>query len=387
MKITTCLIMEIIYNLSIYQKVIGVAFLVFVLIQLYFYLVFYLRVIRKKFNDLPENDEQYPPLSVVICARNEEENLKHFLPKVLEQEYPDYEVVVVNDCSSDNSDLVLESLQKKYPRLRVTTIKEDEKFTHAKKLALTVGIKAAKNEWLVLTDADCFPKSNKWLRYMASNFTNGTEVVLGYGGYLAEKGLLNKLVRLDTLFIALNYFGWALARRPYMGVGRNLAYKKSLFFKNKGFANHVGIDSGDDDLFVMEVATPSNTAVEYRPEAHTLSVPRKTYSTWLRQKRRHLSTAKFYSSNLKTRLGLEPLSRILVYILFALTLIFKILPLISTALLLLVIIVKHTIAAIAAKRLEEKKLMHIAFWWDLFSLYFYAKLLIFNTLNRRQQKW
>lgn len=379
--------MENTYSLDIYQKVIGITFLVFILIQFYFYMVFYLRVIRKKFNVLPENDEHYPPLSVVICARNEEENLKHFLPKVLEQDYPDYEVVVVNDCSSDNSDLVLESLQKKYHRLRVTTIKKDEKFTHAKKLALTIGIKAAKNEWLVLTDADCFPKSNKWLRYMASNFTHGTEVVLGYGGYLAEKGLLNKLIRLDTLFIALNYFGWALAGRPYMGVGRNLAYKKSLFFKNKGFANHVGIDSGDDDLFVMEVATPNNTAVEYRPEAHTLSVPKKTYSTWLRQKRKHLSTSKFYNKNLKTRLGLEPLSRTLVYIFIALTLILKILPLVSTALLLLVIIVKHTITSIAVKRFEEKKLMHIAFWWDLFSLYFYAKLLILNTLNRKQQKW
>jgi len=379
--------MEIIYNLSIYQKVIGVGFLVFVLIQLYFYLVLYLRVIRNTFNALPENDDQYPPLSVVICARNEEENLKHFLPKVLEQDYPNYEVVVVNDCSSDNSDLVLESLQKKHHRLCVTTIKEDEKFTHTKKLALTVGIKAAKNEWLVLTDADCFPKSNKWLRHMASNFTNGAEVVIGYGGYLAERGLLNKLIRLDTLYIALNYFGWALARRPYMGVGRNLAYKKSLFFKNKGFANHAGIDSGDDDLFVMEVATPNNTAVEYRPDAHTLSIPRKTYATWLRQKRRHLSTSKFYSKKLKTRLSLEPLSRILVYILFALTLIFNTLPIISTALLLFVIIIKHIITAIAAKKFQERKLMRVAFWWDLFSLFFYAKLIVFNTLNHRQQKW
>jgi len=379
--------MEILYQLSIYEKVIGVAFIVFVLVQLYFYLFFYLRVISNKFSPLPQNYNQYPPISVVICARNEEENLKHFLPKVLEQDYPDFEVIVVNDCSSDNSDLVLDNLQKKYPRLRVTTIKEDEKFTHTKKLALTVGIKAAKNEWLVLTDADCFPKSNVWLRHMASNFTDGIEVVIGYGGYLAEKGFLNKLIRLDTLYIALNYFGWALARRPYMGVGRNLAYKKSLFFKNKGFANHAGIDSGDDDLFVMEVATPSNTAVEYRPEAHTLSVPRKTYSTWLRQKRRHLSTSKFYKGNLKTILALEPISRTFVYILFVLTLVFKILPIISTALFLLVIAVKHIITAIAAKRFQELKLMHVAFWWDLFSLYFYAKLLTFNTFNRRQQKW
>lgn len=379
--------MEILYKLSIYEKAIGIALLVFTLFQLYFYLIFYLRVIRKKFKPLPGNDDQLPPVSVVICARNEEQNLIHFLPKVLEQDYPNYEVVVVNDCSSDNSDLILENFQKKYSHLRVTTIKEDEKFTHSKKLALTVGIKAAKNEWLVLTDADCFPKTDKWLRYMASNFSDGIELVLGYGGYLAEKGLLNKFIRLDTLCIALNYFGWALAGRPYMGVGRNLAYKKSLFFNNKGFANHAGIDSGDDDLFVMEVAKPTNTAVEYRTEAHTLSVPRKTYTSWLRQKRRHLSTSKFYKGNVKTLVSLEPISRTLMYVLFALTLVLKILPILSTAIFLPVIIIKQIITAIAAKKFEENKLMHVAFWWDLYSLYFYAKLLTFNTLNRRQQKW
>ena len=222
---------------------------------------------------------------------------------------------------------------------------------------------------------------------MASNFTEGIEVVLGYGGYMAEKGLLNKLIRLDTLTIAMNYFGWALARKPYMGVGRNLAYKKSLFFKNKGFANHAGINSGDDDLFIMEVATPNNTAVEYRPQAHTLSVPRKRYSTWLRQKRRHLSTSKFYKGSLKTLLALEPISRTFVYILFALTLVFKILPLESTLIFIFWIALRLTITALAAKKFQEKRLMHVAFWWDLFSLYFYAKLLTFNTFNRRQQKW
>lgn len=379
--------MEILYNLSIYEKVLGVAFLVFVLIQLFFYLFFYLRVVRKKFNPLPEADELYPPVSVVICARNEEENLQHFLPKVLEQDYPDFEVIVVNDCSSDNSDLVLESLQKKYPRLKVTTIKEDEKFTHAKKLALTVGIKAAKHEWLVLTDADCFPKSKLWLRHMASNFTEGIEVVLGYGGYLSEKGLLNNLIRLDTLHIALNYLGWALAKRPYMGVGRNLAYKKSVFFRNKGFANHAGIESGDDDLFVMEVANQHNTAVEYRKEAHTLSVPRKSYPSWLRQKRRHLSTSKLYRTGLKTRLSIEPFSRAAVYFTFAGLMVFKVFPYATLSILIVYLISKHTVLAVAAKRFDERKLMHVTFWWDIYSLYFYAKLLTLNRITRKQQKW
>ncbi|QKG80779.1 glycosyltransferase [Tenuifilum thalassicum] len=379
--------MEFFYSLGTYERAISIALLFFMLIQLYFYLVFYVRVIIKKFNPLPSNTEAYQPISVVICARNEEENLKNFLPKVLEQDYPDFEVIVVNDCSNDNSDLILDNLKKEYSHLKVTTIKEDEKFTHAKKLALTVGIKAAKNEWLVLTDADCFPKSDKWLKHIASNFTDGIEIVFGYGGYLSERGFLNKLIRLDALQIALNYFGWALAGKPYMGVGRNLAYKKSLFFKNKGFASHAGIESGDDDLFVMEVANKKNTAFEYRPEAHTLSVPRKTYSAWLRQKRRHLSTSKHYSWGLKTLLTLEPLSRIIVYVLFAVALYLNYFPIIIVSALVTFIIIRHIILAFAAKKFDEKRLLHVALWWDLYSILFYTKLLLSNNFNRKQYKW
>ncbi len=379
--------MDFFYNSSIYEKIAAIAFSFFILVQLYFIFIFYLKVIRKKFNPLPENTEEYPPVSVVICARNEEENLQHFLPRVLEQNYPNYEVVVVNDCSTDNTNIVLESLQKKYLHLRVTEIKEDEKFTHTKKLALTVGIKAAKNEWLVLTDADCFPRSNQWLKLMASNFAPNIEVVLGYGGYLSKKGLLNKFIRLDTLHIAMNYFGWAIARKPYMGVGRNLAYRKSVFFRNKGFANHVGLESGDDDLFVMDVANSANTAVEYRIKAHTLSVPRNTYASWIRQKRRHLSTSKFYPSELKFRLSLEPFSRTGVYLSFIVLAILAFLPYVSASIFIFYIISRITIQALAAQKFNEQKLMHVTLWWDLYSLYFYAKLLIFNLFTQKQQKW
>jgi len=170
------------------------------------------------------------PVSVVICARNEAENLEKYLPMILEQDYPDFEVIVVNDCSDDETEDVLKKLKEKYPHLRTTFLKEQEKFWHGKKLALTVGIKAARNEWLLLTDADCAPSSNEWIKIMASHFSDDKAIVLGYGGYLEYPGLLNRLIRYEAAFVALQYFSYALCRMPYMGVGRNLAYRKSLFF-------------------------------------------------------------------------------------------------------------------------------------------------------------
>lgn len=379
---------EIIRNSKPYELIIAGVLLVSLLIQLYYYLGIYLRVALFKKTDNNSNiNTEKPPVSVVICARNEEENLKHFLPKVLEQKYPNYEVIVVNDCSSDNSDIVLENFQKQYPHLKVTTIKEDEKFSHTKKLALTVGIKAAKNEWLLLTDADCVPQSDLWLSTMAENFKGNTEVVLGYGGYLSEKGLLNKLIRFDTMLIAMNYFGFTLIRKPYMGVGRNLAYKRSLFFKNRGFASHSQIDSGDDDLFIREVANKANTVVEFRHEAHTLSVPRKTYTNWIRQKRRHTSTSKYYNSGIKLLLGLEPFSRLLFF-LSALALIALLyFPYIVGSVLIVRMIVKLSIIKAVMKKLNEKKILLTSLLWDFYSLYFYSKLLLLNSVTSKKTKW
>lgn len=379
---------EIIRNSKPYELIIAGILLVSLLIQLYYYLGIYLRVAR--FKKTAENiniTTEEPPVSIVICARNEEENLKHFLPKVLEQKYPNYEVIVVNDCSADNSDIVLENFQKQYPHLKVTTIKEDEKFSHTKKLALTVGIKAAKNEWLLLTDADCVPQSDLWLATMAENFKGNTEVVLGYGGYLSEKGLLNKLIRFDTLLIAMNYFGLTLIGKPYMGVGRNLAYKRSLFFKNRGFASHSQIDSGDDDLFIREVANKANTVIEFRHEAHTLSVPRKTRSNWIRQKRRHTSTSKYYSAGIKLLLGLEPFSRLLFFLSATVLIALLYFPYVVGSMVIVRMIVKLSIIKAVMKKLNEKKILLTSLLWDFYSLYFYSKLLLLNSVTSKKTKW
>ncbi|NOU16698.1 MAG: glycosyltransferase [Bacteroidales bacterium] len=377
---------EIISNSTIYELVLVSIFIISFLIQLYYYLGIYLKVVLHK-NKLEEHLTPRLPISVIICARDEEENLLSFLPSVMEQEYPDFEVVVVNDCSSDNSEYTLEALAKKYDNLRITTIKQDEKFTHNKKLALTVGIKAAKNDWLVLTDADCRPNSKKWLSSIADGFSDNCEIVLGYGGFFEEKGFLNKIIRFDGLFIAMQYLGFALNGRPYMGVGRNLAYRKDLFFKNKGFASHAHLCSGDDDLFINEVAKDSNTRVEFRHDAHTRTIPRDTYERWVNQKRRHLTTSKRYNLLSKIMLSGEITSRILFFGSTIALLAMVYYPWVIGSAFILRWVVQLSIIKGVMNRLSEKKLLLLSLFYDFYSLFFYGGLLLLNRLNPRKPTW
>lgn len=304
---------------NVFLLILFIIFGLSAVIQLFYYLLYYL---APSVVDQPGKSNTKEGVSVIICARNEEVNLKSFLPSILEQDYPDFEVIVVNDCSEDDSYVVLGEYMKKYPNLKISNINKDPQFTHNKKFAQFIGIKAAKNELLLFTDADCRAESPKWLDDMVSHFDSNTDFVLGYGGYLAKKGLLNKYIRYDSMFIAMQYIGMAIRGIPYMGVGRNLAYRRSLFFSSKGFSTHYHLVSGDDDLFVNAYSSRKNTACEIRKEAHTRSVPAESMEQLFRQKKRHLSTAIHYKFRDKFLLITEPVSRVLFYILLIVLLAF-----------------------------------------------------------------
>lgn len=288
-------------------------------IQLFYYLFFYLRIALYKNKSI---SSQLPPVSVIICAKNAGTFLQKFLPSILEQDYPEFEVIVVNDCSSDDTETELAILKNKYKHLKTTSLFEEKKFKHGKKLALTVGIKAAQYETLVLTDADCYAVSDQWLRNMVTGFSETKTIVLGYGPYESQDTFLNKIIRYDSLFIAMNYLSFAMAGIPYMGVGRNLAYRKKVFWDNKGFESHYYLTSGDDDLFINEVANSKNTYVELNKNSFMYSLPKTTFKEWFYQKRRHSVTGKLYKKKHKFLLGLEPLSRVIFYLFFILYFIF-----------------------------------------------------------------
>jgi len=366
-----------------YNLIILILFSLSTLIQLIYYLFIYLRFDLHASKNITED---VIPVSVVICARNEAHNLEKYLPRVLEQNYSDFEVVVVNDCSSDETEEVLKRYSSMYPSLRYTYIKEDEKFSHGKKLALTVGIKSAKNEWLLLTDADCYPENNNWIATMAKHFVENKSIVLGYGGYRKKKTLLNMLIRFDTSMIALNYFSLALIGKPYMGVGRNLAYRKSLFFANKGFATHVHLESGDDDLFINEVATKNNILIEPHFEAHTRSEPKNTFKHWIDQKKRHFGTFMHYKKMDKFLLGMEISSRIFFYIFFVWCLILQGYWIPAVYIFLFRFITQLIVFKYTFSRLNERNLFLISPIFDLILPIINLGIYLSNLLSPKR-KW
>ncbi len=291
------------------------------LVQLFYYGWFFSRIAFYK--NKPKTKTQQHPVSVIICARDEDENLARNLPGVLVQQYPStYEVVVINDNSLDDSKYILQELKKTFKGLNVVELTQEAVHISGKKYPLSIGIRECKHEVLLLTDADCVPASELWIEKMQAAYDENTEIVLGYGAYHKKKGLLNKLIRFETFHTALQYLSYALAGTPYMGVGRNLSYKKGLFFKAKGFSSINHIPSGDDDLFINKAATKENTAVVIDPDAVTRSIPKTTWSGWLRQKSRHYTTAKYYKSKHKFLLGLYFATQFAFYPLFVAALVF-----------------------------------------------------------------
>jgi len=312
-------------NFQLWQLVIFGIFATAFILQSFWWLRYFTAIFRynRKFykNKISFNYD-FPPVSVIICAKDEEINLKKYLPTVLQQNYPNYEVIVVNDASYDNTEEVLAKMKLEYSNLHSTYVPENAKFIDSKKFALTLGIKAAKNDILVFTDADCMVASTDWLGNIVRNFDSKTDIVLGYGAYSRKKSLLNAFQVFDTLFIAMQYLNYSLAGHTYMGVGRNMAYRKSMFVNSRGFANHLDIQSGDDDLFINEVATKNNTRVEIQRESKTISEPKMTLNMWIRQKQRHLSTSKYYKAGTKFFIGFELATRTIFYASFILALLF-----------------------------------------------------------------
>lgn len=304
-----------------WEEILFFFFVLLTIVQLFYYGWYYSRVAFYK--QKPRNRNLQHPVSVIICARDEDENLARNLPGVLVQQYPSsWETVVINDNSLDDSKYILQELKKTFKSLNVVELTQEAKLISGKKYPLSIGIREARHEVLLLTDADCVPSSEYWIEKMQAAYSEGTEIVLGYGAYHRKKGLLNKLIRFETFHTALQYLSYALAGIPYMGVGRNLSYKKGLFLRNKGFSSINHIPSGDDDLFINKVATRENTAVVLDPDAITRSVPKTTWGGWLRQKSRHYTTAKYYKPVHKFLLGFYFITQFLYYPAFVTSLIF-----------------------------------------------------------------
>ena len=362
-------------------------FVLSIIIQLAYYLLVYLRVLlRKKGQDTLQMNE-IQPVSVIICARNEAENLSQNLTSILEQDYPEFEVVVVNICSEDNTESLLSDLKQKYPHLRSTIIKKDGSFLNCKKFASKVGVRAAQYEWLLFTDADCKPENSRWIATMNRYFVENKDIVLGYGGYMAQKGYMNKLIRYDSCFTALRYFGFAILGNAYMGVERNLAYRKSLFFEHKGFAENAHIISGDNDLFVNKAAKKRNVAVALINNAYTRSIQNNTFKEWFWQKSKQMTSSKYYKNSQVFLLTLELVSQAIMWLSFGVLII--ICPFWQYVLLtfMLRMIIFITIIGIAVKKFNEPDILKHAVFFDIFMPFLNFYIFLLNRISSKHLKW
>jgi glycosyltransferase involved in cell wall biosynthesis len=321
------------------------------------------------------------PVSVIVCAKNETDNLTEFIPSILNQDYRNFELVLINDASTDNTLEIMQDFKEKHSNIKIVNVENNEAFWGNKKYALTLGIKAATHEYLLFTDADCNPVSSTWISEMTSNFSNEKTIVLGYGKYNVRKSLVNLCIRFETLLTAVQYFTYAKLGSPYMGVGRNLAYTKAEFFKTKGFINHIKVKSGDDDLFIQEAANKQNTVINLSPDSFTTSIPPLTFKAWFRQKRRHVSTSSYYQFKHQFFLGLFYFSKLVFYTLTTVLFFFyswKIIALI----LAIYLATFMTVFGIATKKFKEPYLLFLLPFLEIFLLLFQFTIFISNTFSK-----
>ena len=346
-------------------------FIAVIAIQIFYYLFVFSKFAFAKSN--PVSPKRIP-ISVIVCAKNEAENVKKFVPLLAEQDYPDFEIILIDDASSDETLEIFEDFEKQYPNIRLVKVQNNEAFWGNKKFALTLGIKAAKKEYLLFTDADCYPTSKDWIKEMSSHFTMQKTIVLGYGAYnKIPKSFLNKIIRFETMLTAVQYFSWAKMGHPYMGVGRNLAYKKEEFFNVNGFIDHMKVRSGDDDLFINQAAKGKNTTICFSKDSFTYSEPKTSYKEWFVQKRRHVSTAGFYKSFDKMQLGFFFISQLLFVLLPIVLLAFQFQWIIVLSLIGFRYLFTWITLGFSAGKLKEKDVMY---WFPIIEIF-----LIFTQLN------
>jgi len=355
-------------------------FLFVVVIQLYFYVFLFGKFSFTKNKKIKKSDFS---VSVIIAARNEAKNLKENLPSILDQKYSDFEVIVINDASTDGSNTILESFQNRYEHLKILNLDCTNSYKGNKKNAIAKGIAFTSNNHLLFTDADCRPVSENWISEMTSRFSNNKEIVLGYGGYQKiDNSFLNKLIRYETLLTVIQYFSYAKIGIPYMGVGRNLAYKKEQFQKNRGFENHKHIRSGDDDLLINEISTQNNTDICFTKESFTVSKPKTSFKNWFQQKRRHISTATNYKPIHQFLLALFFASQFLFWCLAIILLSFSLNWQYVTILIAIRLISQYIAIQKSASKLGEKDIVLFTPFLDFLLVFTQIGLFIINLISK-----
>lgn len=362
----------------------------FILLSLHYGLI-YLRVGRYKNAQTPLSDTiadaKLPSVSVVLTAHNQAVYLKESLVLLLEQDYPNYEVVVVDYTSRDDTQFVLKVCSENYKNLKVISFKEDVNMFSGKKYPLSIGIKSAKNDIILLTEPDCAPKTFTWIRSMVMGYMHGADIVIGYCGVKQEVGLLNGMMQYDNLCAAASCLGYAMMGNPYTATGRNLSYRRNFFFDRGAFIRHYSEPEGADDMFVNQNANRRNTALMLAPESFVSTDPKPTYRQWRLQRKNVYATKKYYQWDLKLMLSLHPLAVLLFYLSIVLLLVLHTFPWeILAGVVALSWIWQIVCFSQLSKRFEVKMVHFFSPFYELYFL-FANTILYTTTLHKKIKRW
>ncbi len=270
-------------------------------------------------------------ISVVVCCKNEIQTIPQLIEQLKLQQYPDYEIIIVDDCSDDGTFEYLNKLQQK--NLFVYQV---VKSIAGKKELLEFGIRNATSDWILVCDADCLPRSSNWIQSMTQAIQNEqTEIVLGYAPFTEEKAWVNLFSRYENFHTGITYLSMAIAKHAYMGVGRNMMFKKSLYNKYIEQVKSIPTLSGDDDLLINMSSNRENTTVCIDKDSFVYSATKNTFSAFLNQKKRHISTSYYYKKWDIFILSMYPISLFLLWLSYFIIVIYYPLILIGTSILLL----------------------------------------------------
>ena len=355
------------------------AFVVTAVIQFCYYITFTSFLLHKTFK---KPFDECLPVSVIVYAKNNLNNLKRLIPFLQKQEYETYELVLINDASNDGTLKEMKKFQADDPRIKIVNVKNNEAFWGNKKYALTLGIKSANYEQLLFTDADCIPNSKKWITEMSLLFSDSKSIILGYGSYQSKKySFLNMLIRFEKLLSTIQYFSYAKIGTPIMANGKNLAYKKNEFFKVNGFISHIKTNFGHDNLFIRDAGTSSNTTIAITKNSFIISDAPNTLKKWFNLKKTELNSMAHYKFKHKFFLRLFDSSKLIFLFLFPLILIFKIDPL-SIGVILTYYTFNYLIVGFSAKRLLETRMLYFLPFLELFLVLFQFVIFISNSTSK-----
>lgn len=287
--------------------------LIFLIIQLYFYLAVYRKPVAYHNNSFSSESSNMPSVSVIIIGKDESVNLEKCLPAILNQDYPNYEVIVVNEGATDETEFLLKRLKKEYSNLYSTfsPIPDNDEVVRNKVLPLTIGIKAARKDILLFTEADSVPVGNQWIKTMVSPLGGNKQISLGYSRFEGKDDSWKKVAVFDNLFFSLQYFSKAIKHKPFAGTYRNIAYNKQLFFENKGFSAALNYNSAEL-VFVNKIMTEDNTAIVLDKNGF-VSTELQSYNHWKEIKTSFYRAKSHFTNFTSGIFSLETFSRYLFY--------------------------------------------------------------------------